>query len=154
VLAALFVVAYALASLFGARRRYTLFGVGWFLVALSPMLGIIGYFGSYYLFLPLAGLAVIVGEAFRWLHATVATRHPRIAIAAVCLGLAPFVIAARLNTESDLYNNETLGLASRIAGNSFRDLKRFHPTVPPGAVVYIINPDQPHLTRFFGINAL
>src|SRR5215510_4518891 len=64
-LAALFVVAYALASLFGARRRYTLFGVGWFLIALSPMLGIIGYFGSYYVFLPLAGLAVIVGEAFR-----------------------------------------------------------------------------------------
>jgi hypothetical protein len=155
VIAALMVAAYALASLFGSRRRYTLLGVGWFLVALSPMLGIVGYFGLYYLFLPLAGIAVVVGEFFRWLHDALSARSsPKIATAAVLLGLAPFLVAARWNTQEQLYNNESLGLASRIAGNSFGNLKRFHPTVPAGALVYIINPDQPRLTRYFGINAL
>jgi hypothetical protein len=47
-----------------------------------------------------------------------------------------------------------LGLAGRIAGNSARDLKQAHPTLPPGATVFIINPDQPNLTRFFGISGL
>src|SRR5262245_842336 len=153
-LLALAVVAYAIASLFGERRRYTLFGIGWFLVALSPMLGIVGYFGPYYLFLPLVGIAVIVGECFRWLHQSISRFNPKGAFALVCLGLAPFVIAARLNAQAELYTNTALGYAARIAEKSARDLKQSHPTLPKGAVVYIINSDQPDLWRFFGINGL
>jgi len=152
--AAAFVIVYAIASLFGPRRRYTLFGVAWFLIALSPMLSIVGYFGPYYLFLPLAGVALIVGESFQWLYTRVSRFHPKLAFAVVCLGLAPFVIAARLNAQAELYSNTALGYAGRIAGNSARSLKQAHPTIPRGATVYIINPDQPNLTRFFGINAL
>ena len=153
-IAALFVVMYAIASLFGPRRRYTLFGVLWFLVALSPMLGIIGYFGPYYLFLPLTGIALIVGQAFEWLYASVSRFNKKAAFVAVCIGIAPFAAAARLNAQAELYNSTALGYAGRIAGNSARALKQAHPTVPPGAMVYIINPDQPNLTRFFGISGL
>jgi hypothetical protein len=154
VLAAAALAAYAVASLFGARRRYTLFGLGWFLVALSPMLGIISYFGPYYLFLPLTGIALIAGECFQWLYATAAAFNPKVAFAVVCLGLAPFVVAARLNAQTELYTNTALGYAGRIAGNAARDLKRSQPAIPTGATVYIINPDQPDLTRFFGISGL
>ncbi len=154
VIAALFVAGYALASLLGSGRRFTLFGLGWFVVALSPMLGIVGYFGPYYLFLPLVGLALIVGKSFEWLYTTVSAFNPKVAFAVVCLGLAPFVIAARLNAQAELYTNTALGYAGRIAGNSARDLKRTHPTIPKGATVYIINPDQPDLSRFYGINGL
>jgi hypothetical protein len=153
-LAALFVAAYALASLFGPRRRSTLFGLAWFVVALSPMLGIVGYFGPYYLFLPLVGIALIVGECLDWLYKAISRFSPRIAFAIVCLGLMPFLAAARLNAQSELYTNTALGYAGHIAGNSARDLKQFHPAIPKGATVYIINPDQPNLTRFFGISAL
>jgi hypothetical protein len=154
VLAALFVIAYAVASLFGSRRRFTLFGMLWFLVALSPMLGIVSYFGPYYLFLPLVGIALVVGESYAWLHSRVSRFNPKIAFAVVCLGLAPFVIAARLNAQAELYTNTALGYAGRIAENSARSLKRSHPTVPRGATVFLINPDQPNLTRFFGISGL
>src|SRR5262249_50498104 len=70
VIAALLIAGYAAASLFGSRRRYIIFGICWFVVALSPMVGIIGYFGPYYLFLPLAGIALIVGEFFAWVYRT------------------------------------------------------------------------------------
>jgi hypothetical protein len=145
--AAIFVLGYAIASLFGKRRSSTLFGLCWFLVALSPMLGIIGNFGPRYLFLPLAGIALIVGEFFDW-------TYRRVGVAGVCVGLAPFVVAARLNAHSELYTNTTLGYAGRIAENSARDLKRFHPAIPRGATVYIVDPDQPNLSRFFGIDGL
>jgi len=154
VCAALIVVAYAIASLFGVRRRYIIFGICWFVIALSPMLGIIGYFGPYYLFLPLVGIALIAGEFFGWLYQTISQFHPKVAFASVLLGLAPFVFAARLNAQAELYTNTALGYAGRIAGNSARDLKRWRDTVPPGATVYIINPDQPELWRLFGINGL
>jgi Dolichyl-phosphate-mannose-protein mannosyltransferase len=154
VCAAIVVVAHAIASLFGPRRRYTLFGLSWFVVALAPMLGIIGYFGPYYLFLPLAGIALIVGEFFRWLYRTISPMNQKIAFGLVALGLAPFVFAARLNAQAELYTNTALGYAGRIAGNSARDLKRWHPNVPQGATLYIINPDRPDLWRFYGINGL
>jgi len=154
VCAALIVVAYAIASLFGVRRRYIIFGICWFVIALSPMLGIIGYFGPYYLFLPLVGIALIAGEFFGWLYQTISQFHPMVEFASVLLGLAPFVFAARLNAQAELYTNTALGYAGRIAGNSARDLKRWRDTVPPGATVYIINPDQPELWRLFGINGL
>ncbi|PYS40892.1 MAG: hypothetical protein DMG14_09165 [Acidobacteria bacterium] len=153
-LAAMVVVAYAVASLFGVRRRYTLFGVGWFLVALSPMLAIIGGFGLYYLFLPLTGIALIVGEFFEWVYVSTSRWNPKVAFALVCCGLAPFVIAARLNAQTELYTNTALGYSGRIAQNSARDLKRFHPTMPRGAMVYIIDRDEPNLWRFFGISGL
>src|SRR6185369_7544282 len=117
-LASLIVAAYALTSLFGPRRRSTLFGLGWFIAALSPMLGIVAYFGPYYLFLPLVGIALIVGECFEWMYTAVSRFNPRIALAAVCLGLSPFIVAARLNAQEDLYSGTALGYAGRIAENS------------------------------------
>ena len=153
-LAAAFVIGYAIISLAGARRRYTLFGACWFFVALSPMLGIVGYFGPYYLFLPLAGIAIIAGECFAWLYFRISLFNRGIAFAAVCLGLTPFTVAARLNAQAELHTNTALGYAGRIAADSARDLKRFHPAIPPGATLYIVNPDEPRLTRFYGISAL
>src|SRR5262249_9159979 len=91
---------------------------------------------------------------FEWLYASVSRFNTKAAFAAVCIGIAPFAAAARLNAQAELYNSTALGYAGRIAGNSARALKQAHPTVPPGAMVYIINPDQPNLTRFFGISGL
>jgi hypothetical protein len=152
--AAMLVLAYAVASLFGSRRRYTLFGVGWFLVALSPMLAIIGGFGLYYLFLPLTGIALIVGEFSDWLYARISKWNPKLAYVSVCAALLPFIIAARLNAHTVLSTNSALGYSGRIAQNSARDLKRYHPTLPRGAIVYIIDRDEPNLWRFFGISGL
>jgi len=154
IVAALLVAVFAVLSLFGDRRRYTVFGVGWFFVALSPMLGIVSYFDPRYLFLPLAGIALIVGECLEWMHSSISRWNPGIAFAVVCLMLTPFVVGARLNAQANLYTRNELGNGARIARNSAADLKRAHPTLPPGAIVYIVNPDQPLLTRFFGISAL
>src|SRR5262249_8168451 len=92
--------------------------------------------------------------SFDWLHRKVSQFNPKVAFALVCLGLAPFVVAARLNAQAELYTNTALGYAGRIAENSASSLKRAHPTIPRGATVFFINPDQPNLTRFFGINGL
>ena len=97
------------------------------------MLGIVGYFGGYYLFLPLVGIALIVGECFGSIHSIVSRFNPRIATAAVCAALLPFIIAARINAQSALYTNSALGYAGRIAEKSIRDLMRLHPTIPTGS---------------------
>ena len=151
---ALCVCAYALVSLFGSRRRLILLGLGWFFVALSPMLGIVGYFGPYYLFLPLAGIALIVGMCFQWLYEKVSRFGAVAGIAVLCAGMIPFVAAGRAIAQGDLYTSIALGYAGRIAKNSAADLKRLHPAVPRGATIFIVNPDQPDLWRFFGIGAL
>jgi hypothetical protein len=152
--AALFVITYAVASLFGARSRFTILGVGWFLIALSPMLGIVGYFGPYYLFLPMAGVALIVGESFAWLQAIVARFNPKVAYAIVGIGLAPFIVEARRVARSEIYTNTALGYAGRIAENSAKSIKQAHPSIPRGATIYIINPDEPNLWRYYGISGL
>jgi hypothetical protein len=123
-------------------------------IALSPMLGVISYFGPYYLVLPLVGIALIVGKSFEWIYTTTSSFNSKAAVAVICIGLLPFVLNARAIARAELYNSTALGYAGRIAGNSARDLKQAHPTLPPGATVFIINPDQPNLTRFFGISGL
>jgi hypothetical protein len=153
-IAALFVAAYAIGSLCGSRRRYTLFGLSWFLIALSPMLGIVKFFETYYLFLPLIGIALIAGESFAWLHAGIARFSPRVAFAVVCLGLTPFVVSARVNAQAELLAVTALGFGGRVAENAARALKRSHPAMQKGATIYIINPDRPDLMRLFGISSL
>jgi len=148
-LTALLVIAIAV-----MRRRHLLFGLCWFLVALAPMLAIVGHFGPYYLFVALAGIALIVGDGFDWLYLKVAVINRTVAFAVVCLMMAPFAIAARFNAQAALYIDTALGYAGRIAGNSARDMKQLHPSIPRGAIVYIVNPDQPELWRYYGINAL
>jgi hypothetical protein len=154
VVTALVVAAYAAISLFGSKRRSTLLGLAWFVAALSPMLGIVGYFGGYYLFLPLVGIALIVGECFGSIQSIVSRFNPRIATAAVCAGLLPFIIAARVNAQSALYTNSALGYAGRIAEKSIRDLMRLHPTIPTGSTIYRQFQRRPESLAVHGITSL
>ncbi len=120
-IATLFVVVTAIGLLFTEQRRLVLLGFAWFVTALSPMLGIVGAFGSYYLFLPLVGIALVVGISFEWLYTTLCGFNQRVAAIAVCLLLLPFFIAARINAQADLPEGSALGYAGRIARRSAKD---------------------------------
>lgn len=151
---ALLVGIYAITSILGSRRRIVVFGLCWFIVALSPMLGIVGGFGPYYLFLSLVGIGLIVGELFSWLFMKLASLNRPTAVAGVCVGLLPFMVAAYVTTGYELRTNSALGYAGYISEKSIFDLKRLHPSLPKGATIYIENSSEPDLWRFYGLGAL
>ena len=125
-------------------RRIVVLGLGWFLVALTPMIGIVAYFGAYYLFLPMVGIALIVGVALE----SVPWPVPKAVL------IATFVLAAAVNSRSAIGINTALGYGGRIAERSARDMKAARPAVPSGATFYIVNKEEPNLWRYYGLGSL
>jgi len=148
------VIVYFVVSMFDERRRLTFTGLGWFVIGLSPMLGIVGYFAGYYLLLPLVGVALIVGLSFDWLFSKLQPIGGRFAVATVTMLLLPFFLASRLNADEERRANSSLGFAGQIARTSAADFKRAYPALQPNTTVLLLNPDEPDLWRYFGLDAL
>jgi hypothetical protein len=144
----------ALSSLLGRQRRQVWLGAGWFFLAMTPMLGIVGHFAAYYLFLPMVGVAIVVGLCLDGIYRSLNRVDYRLATAAVSVLLLPSVIAARENARYDLHHNSALGFSGRIAETSSQKMKELVPSLPAGATVYILNSNQPDLWRYYGLDAL
>jgi hypothetical protein len=142
--AAFAVITAAILLSLSAQWKPVVLGAGWFFLALAPMIGIVAYFGLYYLFLPMVGMSLVVGVSIRSVPWRVAQ----------ALLLAVFVLAAVVNTRSSIASNTALGYSGRIAERSARDMKAAYSALPAGTTFYIVNPKEPDLWRYYGLSAL
>jgi len=139
--AAVFVLAAFLLA--GRKRKAILFGLAWFWITLSPALPLVTHFLQYYLFLPVAGLAIIVGAGFVWIYDVMRKFQPVLAWAAIVLVFAAVLAATSPNIQGDIRENQLLGGAAQVASDTLNDLKRFHPAIPENTTLYIDDAREP-----------
>ncbi len=141
----IFVIPFAFATI---RRLWTgdrlvWCGSIWFLVALSPVLILRNLTMHHNLYVPLAGLALLMGD---WLdgvaeHLAAAGRASgRLVVPAFAAVFMAAVLVHNLRAVKDSWIAE----ASTIAENSLHDLKMVRPTLPDGAVLYITDRSPVH----------
>jgi hypothetical protein len=137
-----------LAAIFNFRRRWLLLGISWFVVALGPSLLLRDHFLSYYLFVPLLGIALCIGTVtdlfLEFLNhfnrrLRVAGRSFLFLIAIVLL----FVCGTSIQNERR--NSEWLGRSSNCAESSINKMRVLYPQLKPNTTIYIINNDKPDL---------
>jgi len=141
---ALFIVG-AVFVLFTPRRNLMLLGLAWFVIVLLPTLPLLDHFLPYYLFAPLVGFALAGGIALDWIYVQCSRLAPAagIAVCVAVLGLSGGIQAAAANRLAERYN--ILGQSSRNAGNTLKDVRRIHPTLPKGALLMIFNEENPFI---------
>jgi hypothetical protein len=118
--------------------RWTWFGSVWFMAALSPVLFLRNLTMHHYLYVPLVGLALLVGA---WLDRV--SRH----FADAGKGSARWIIPAFVATctAAVLFHNwhaaknSWIAEASVIAEASLKEMKKLHPVLPEGTTLYIID---------------
>jgi hypothetical protein len=131
----------ALASIafVGFKRDVLLFGIGWFWITLSPALPLVSHFLPYYLFLPVVGLALIIGAAFTWLHDQLCAFQPVVAAVCIVLLLSGVLYSTSRVIRADIRDNNLLGGSSTMAWNTLNDLKSLYPELPAKASLYFLD---------------
>jgi len=120
------------------RDRLTWCGCTWFLAALSPVLLLRNLTMHHNLYVPLVGLALVMGI---WLDGlaerfVIAGRRP--ARRAVPVFVAVSIAAVFFHNQVAL-KDSWIAVASSVAETSLQDLKELRPTLPDGASLYIID---------------
>lgn len=143
-LIALAILAFAVPFVFSTLRRLWLqdrlawFGSLWFWVALSPVLLLRNLTMHHYLYIPLVGLALLLGA---WLDRV--SEHWIREGKPLGRWLIPAFIAvcttAVLFHNFHAARNSWIAEASAIAEASLQEMQRLHPTLPEGTTLYIID---------------
>ena len=136
------------------EKRAILFGAGWFLIACTPALPIYFYFRPYYLYLPLLGAAIVVGLAVQEIKESLGRWNSTLATLAVCALLAGNVLVIRQGARNEIRFDPAKGGTSNAAYQALLEIKRFRPTIPFGATIYIFNPDDMKSYWDYGNDAL
>ncbi len=137
-----------LALLFNFRRRWLLLGGFWFAVALVPSLLLKNHFLSYYLFLPLFGISLIVGTEAEWLLQWLKRFPQRLRIVgwgALFLIAATLFLACEISIRNERKNSAWLGQSSDYALGAINELRTQFPNIRPNTTIYIINDEVPDL---------
>src|SRR5205823_6642044 len=101
------------------------------------------HFLQYYLFLPIVGLALIVGAVLVWLYDVLRRLQPLVAGAAIALVLGGVLAATNRTIQGDIRDNQLLGGSSRAALNTLTDLKQFYPSLPAKTTLYFEDALEP-----------
>jgi hypothetical protein len=127
---------------FRHETRLTLFGLLWFVIALSPML-MLNVFGPYYLFLAMVGFSLIAGLSLSFVRGY------------TCAAFLLMIWIACCNViQKDTAGDIALGMASLWAENSAQDMRISRPQLKPGANIYVLDQATPDLWRFHGLGSL
>jgi hypothetical protein len=130
--------------LFSAQRKLLLFGWAWFWITLIPALPLVTHFMPYYLFLPVAGLSLVVGVVLTGLYDwTARWRQQILGGVVVVLLLGGVLVVTARSIRADIENNALLGGSSRLAWNTLNDLKTSHPNLPVGITLYFMDAHEP-----------
>jgi len=129
--------------LFRTERRAILFGWIFFWITVFPGLLLVAHFLPYYLFLPVAGLSVVVGSAFTWLHDRIHPYRPVLATAVVVLLFGGVLYSTNPTIQGNIRHNTLLGASSTLASNSLSDLKARYPALPEGVTLYFADSSSP-----------
>ena len=132
----------ALLLLFRTERRLILIGLALFAITLLPALPLYQHFFPYYLFLPLAGFALIIGTTLDWAYRRLRAWRPLVANVAGVSLLSCLVSICSISVANDRRDNWLLGESSRLTWNAVSDLKAMYPELDPGATIYVLISDN------------
>src|SRR4029453_2869496 len=118
--------------LFTPQRNAVLAGVCWFMTTLGPAFLVKTHFLPYYVFVPLAGLAVAGGAMVAWLYDRCERISPRVAIAAVAIVLSVWTKGQVHAANRVVLTHPLLGGAANPSGIAWQDVNRAYPTLPKG----------------------
>jgi hypothetical protein len=138
---AIFVALLAL-LLIGRNRNKALLGIAWFFLALIPSLPLVDHLLPNYLFLPLAGLSIVVGMAFAQIYDIAGRFRPAAAISLVAI-FAGLLYVCNHGIQNDIRKNRLLGGSAELAFTSLSDLKRMYPTLPPDVTLFFEDSQEP-----------
>jgi len=113
------------------QRRILVFAVIWFFLTVLPALPLVNHFLPYYLFLPLAGLSVLIGSAFGWATDRLMRLHWAVAASMITVVFVGLLVACSASIHADIENHRLLGGSAAIASQSLRDLMDLYPVLPP-----------------------
>jgi hypothetical protein len=139
----LIVLGSAAALLLTGIRKLILFGIGWFFLTVSPVLPLVNHLMPYYLFLPLAGIALVVGLVFSSIYDVLKRSQPIVAAAALAGIFAGLLYATAPGIREDILKNRLLGGSAELALNSVTDLRRLYPALSPNARIFFNDVDEP-----------
>lgn len=127
-------------------------GLIWFLIALSPVLLLASKTMRHNLYVPLVGVAAVMGIAAQLGTTLLRRRRPgMVRAASTCLFVMFFASSAL-----GVYNNLRFSWparASHVAQNSLSDLQSVHPVLPANATLYLVdNNDEETFFLFEGGN--
>jgi hypothetical protein len=144
----------ALCLLFREERKLVLYGMGWFVIGLAPMLMLTNDPGPYYLFLGMVGFSLVVGICFSTIRENLRRRSPWIANALSGMTLLLIWISCRSLIVADTAGDFALGYSSMWGANSMEDMLKARAQLPHGANIYILDESMPDLWRFQGLGSL
>jgi len=133
----------AFALLFTARRRLVLAGICWFITMLGPALLLKTHFLPYYLFVPLAGIAVAGGTLLDWIYEQCKPLSPRVAGAIVGIILAAWTKGQVHAANRVALTHPLLGAAAIRSGIAWEDVHRSYPTFPSRKHLVFLNEGLP-----------
>ena len=96
------VLALAALTLFRSERKVIALGVLWFWLTILPALPLITHFVPYYLFLPVAGLSLVVGAGFIGLYDALSRIRPALAAATIVILLAGVLLVTSRSIRNDI----------------------------------------------------
>lgn len=131
------------------RDRLLLFGLGWYIAFLAPVLLLPEHLFHYYLYAPLFGAALVVGRLAELALAAIRPRTTRLLAVAVVAVVLVAANGAGVVTELD--GNPTLAQVAQAA-RALAVLRREHPTLPPGATIEFVAPAE-HIYYVLGYGA-
>jgi len=117
------------------REPIIIGGLLWFIIALSPVLFLATKTMRHNLYIPLVGLAAVVGVAVREVYARAGKRHPQVARAGLAYLFAALIAADAFAVKSHL-DYSWPAKASLVAENYLNDLKKAHPVLPRHATLF------------------
>ncbi len=123
-------------------------GLLWFVAALSPVLLLAFTTMRHNLYIPLVGVAAVMGIACQYTYRWMAQKSARAAkVIAVCI-FGAFLASSGLA----VYNNLEYSWPARcslVAETSLRDFQRAHPSLPSPATVYFVDNKDENIFFYF-----
>jgi hypothetical protein len=127
------------------ERKSLAAAVAWFWITAAPALPLLGHFLPYYMFLPITGVAVIVGLTWNKFYEDVSERVPAAGGLMLASTFGVLILVCSRTARSEASNNGLLGGSSRMAEQSLRDLRRLYPSPEHGTTFFINDQSQPDL---------
>jgi hypothetical protein len=84
-----------------------------------------------------------IGVAFAWLYERLARINRSVATTLLIAIFGCVGWISNTTIEEEILNEPVLGGSSRIAFSSMQDMKRLHPALPQGSIIFVESDDQP-----------
>jgi len=124
------------------ERKLILFGLAWFWITILPALPLISHFLTYYLFLPVVGLSLVIGTVFARLYDVLSRIHKAVAFASILAIFGGLLYVTSYSIRTHIERNSLLGGSAESAFNTLQDLKRLYPNLPVGARLYFVDANE------------